>query len=177
MSGIFKIDGNDLKINSSAVKLIPELAGLTMKEMKYVIMVVDYVDGPYWRLPFEERKRSAKVLLWGDEKYSPESKNKSLKKAMEAYNGLVFDIKRETIDEYKKKITILHKALFREDVDERQIKNIDQSISFLQKRIDDIEKDIEAQEDLDLTIKGKKKLSFIETWQRNMQKHKEFIKS
>ena len=65
----------------------------------------------------------------------------------------------------------------REDIAERQIKDIDQSISFLQKRIDDIEKDIEAQEDLELTIKGKKKLSFIEIWQRNMQKHKEFLES
>ena len=177
MPGIFKIDGNDLKINGNAVKLIPELSGLSIKEMKYVIMVVDYVDGPYWRFPVEERIRSARVLLWGDEKYSPEDKNKNLRKAMEAYKGLIFDIRRETIDVYKRKITVLHKQLFREDIAERQIKDIDQSISFLQKRIDDIEKDIEAQEDLELTIKGKKKLSFIEIWQRNMQKHKEFLES
>lgn len=170
---VFQIDRN-FKVMASpeAAKLVPELQSLTMEQLWYVILVVDYVDSPFRRKPIEERKLLAARKVFGKDKVMKESEK--VLNAMEAYKGLVFDIRRETLDALKSKVMKLHKELLRPDVTPSAIQNVDKSISFLEKRITSIERDLDLEEQETIEIKAGRQLSMLEKWQRNQKKHQAY---
>lgn len=166
---VFQVDRNYKVIaNPEAIKLVPELQSLSMEQFWYVVLVVDYVDGPFRRKPIEERKLLAARTVFGKDKIMKESER--VQNAMEAYKGLIFDIRRETLDALKSKVMKLHKDLLRVDVTPSAIQNIDKSISFLEKRITSIERDLDLEEVETIEIKAGRKLSMLEKWQRNQKK-------
>lgn len=170
---VFQVDRNyKVIVNPEAVKLVPELRSLTTEQFWYVVLVVDYVDGPFRRKPIEERKILAARKIFGKDKAMKESKK--VLNAMEAYKGLVFDIRRETLDALKTKVMRLHKELLRPEVTPSAIQNVDKSISFLEKRIISIEKDLDLEEEESIEIKAGRKLSMLEKWQRKQQQHEEY---
>ena len=170
---VFQVDRNyKVVANPEAIKLVPELRSLTMEQFWYVVLVVDYVDGPFRRRPIEERKILAARKIFGKDKKLKESEK--VLNAMEAYKGLVFDIRRETLDALKSKVMKLHKELLRPDVTPNSIQNIDKSINFLEKRILSIERDLELEEEESIEIKAGRKLSMLEKWQRNQKQYEEY---
>jgi len=169
---VFQVDKDyTIMVNPEAAKLIPELQALTQQQLWYVILVADYVDGPFRRKPPEERRILAARKIFKKDKKMKESER--VKNAIEGYKGLVFDIRRETLDALKTKVLKLHNDLLLADTSQA-IKNIDSSISFLEKRITAIERDLDLEEQENLHIKGDLKLSFIEKWQRNQKKYAEY---
>lgn len=170
---VFQIDRNHKVIaNPDAVKLVPELRSLTMEQFWYVVLVTDYVDGPFRRKPIEERRILAARKIFGKDKRMKESEK--VLNAMEAYKGLIFDIRRETLDALKSKVMKLHKELLRPDISPSQIQNIDKSINFLEKRIISIERDLDLEEEESIEIKAGRKLSMLEKWQRNQKQYEEY---
>ena len=170
---VFQVDRNyKVVANPEAIKLVPELRSLTMEQFWYVVLVVDYVDGPFRRRPIEERKILAARKIFGKDKKLKESEK--VLNAMEAYKGLVFDIRRETLDALKSKVMKLHKELLRPDVTPNSIQNIDKSINFLEKRILSIERDLDLEEEESIEIKAGRKLSMLEKWQRNQKQYEEY---
>jgi hypothetical protein len=170
---VFQIDRNYKVIaNPDAVKLVPELRGLSTEQFWYVVLVADYVDGPFRKKPPQERRILAARKVFGKDKKVKESER--VKNAIEAYKGLVFDIRRETLDALKTKVQKLHNDLLRDDITPSQIQGIDKSISFLEKRILSIERDLDMEEQETLDLKAGRKLSFIEQWQRNQKQHAEY---
>lgn len=173
---VFAINRNfEILLNPDAVKLVPELTSLTDKELRYVILVVDYVDSPYRKKPFEERRLMAQKVVFGKINQSPEPKKIQL--AMDSYKSLIFDIRRETIDIYKGKIIKLQKETIAPDVSFSRMKEIDSTISFLQDRVATIEHDLDIEESEEIQLKGQKKLSYIEVWQRKQKEYREYKKS
>lgn len=172
--GVFKVDRDfQVILNPEAVKLVPELVGITSDELLYVICVIDYDDGPFRKKPLEERKILARRKYFEDSEEDPETDR--VKRAMDAYKGLVFDIRRETIDKYKRRILLLQKESLKDEVSISRLKEIDQGISFLTGRIDTIQHELDIEEQTeDIKIQGGRKLSKIEKWQRNQKAHREF---
>lgn len=169
---VFQIDRNyKVIVNPEAAKLVPELQSLDHDQLLYTILVVDYVDGPYRKKPLDERKLMAARRVYSKDSIKETEK---LINAMVAYKGLVFDIRRETSDALKKKIRQLHKQLMDPNVSDRQIVSIDKSISFLEKRVESIERDLDIEEKESIEIKGGRKLSMIEKWQRNQKQFNEY---
>ena len=175
---VFRVDKNfNVILNKDAVKLIPELASLTPKELMYVILVIDYNDSPFRKKPLAERKRLALRKIFGSSDKKVQETDK-LKKAMELYHSLVFDIRRETIDVYNKKILLLQTMTLKDDVTAVKIKELDNAITYLQQRVQSIEHDLDIEEkDDNLQLKGGRKLSYLELWQRKMRAHKEYQES
>lgn len=172
MASVFQVNKDFTKIlNPEAALLVPELESLTEQQLWYVILVVDYVDGPFRRHPLEERKIMAARTIF--KKDSVKESQKVLN-AMEGYKGLVFDIRRETVDALKKKVMKLHKELLKDSTTPTQLQGIDKSITFLEKRIDAIEMDLDMQEKESIELKAGRKLSMLEIWQRNQKKHEEY---
>jgi len=170
---VFKVDRNyTIILNDDAVKLVPELRSLNQNQLWYVILVADYVDGPFRKLPVQERKLMAVRKIFGRDHVMKESEK--VKLALDGYHGLVFDIRRETLDRLKAKVENLHQDLLKPGITALQIQNIDKSISFLEKRIISIEKDLQIEEQEQIEIKGAKKLSMIEIWQRNQMRYSEY---
>jgi len=159
-------------VNPEAAKLVPELTSLKMEQLWYVVLVADYVDGPFRRQPPEERRILASRHVYGKDKKVKEDER--VKNAIEAYKGLVFDIRRETLDALKTKVIRLHRDLLQDKISAREIEQIDKSIGFLEKRITSIEKDLDIEEQESIELKGARKLSKLERWQRNQKQMIEF---
>lgn len=173
---VFKIDKNfEAVINIDALKLVPELKGLSQQELRYVILVVDYVDSPFRKKPLEERKLLAKKKIFGSTDVKVETPN--VLAGMDAYKSLIFDIRRETTDIYKAKVKGMHKETLQDSTAFSRLKELDQTISFLSDRIKSIEHELDIEEDEEIELKGKKKLSYIEIWQRNQKDYREFKQS
>lgn len=171
---VFKVDKNfSMIIHPDAYRLVPELKSLDEKDMLYVILVADYIDGPFRKLPIEERKLLAKKKVYGDKAPYPE-KTAKIRHAIEGYKGLVFDIRYETIDIYKSKIKKMHLETLSSDISVSRMKEVDASISFLEERIAKIEKDLNMEEEQAIMLRGNKELSFIEKWQRRQKDYKLF---
>lgn len=170
---VFKVNNNfDVILNPDAVKLVPELTALTKEELLYVILVVDYADSPYRMKPLEERRAMAAKRIFSDTKKNVETAK--VLNAMDCYKSLVFDIRRETKDIYSEKISVLQRETLTKDVSFGRMKEIDSTISFLQTRIDSIDKSLYTEEISNIVLKGKRELSYIEEWQRKQRDYNEF---
>lgn len=170
---VFKVDANwEIILNPQAVRLVPELRGLNKDELRYVILTTDYVDSPLRKKPLYERRIVAERMVYGDSKKQIETEK--VKIAIEGYKSLIFDIRRETIDIYNTKIRILQKESLSHDVSFARMKEIDQTISFMQDRVENMQRQLDIEESENIDLKGGKKLSYIEIWQRKQQEYKEF---
>jgi len=173
---VFKVDRNfQIILNKDAVKLVPELSTLSQEELRYVILVVDYVDGPFRKKPLEERKLMARRQIYKNSARDPESEKVRI--AMEAYKGLVFDIRRETVDVFSTKITALQKEALEPNITYTRMIEIDKTISFMQDRITSINHELDVEEGEEVELKGQKKLSYIEIWQGRQRKFAEYQKN
>jgi hypothetical protein len=173
---VFKVNNNyTVVVNIEAAKLVPELSSLSEEELLYVILAIDNVDGPYRKLPPEERKLLAKRRIYKDQDINLNTPRFEL--AANGYRGLIFDIRRETVDVFKTKIIKFQKELLVMDQDFRKVKELEGSISFLSQRVTEIEYALDVEEKEEFELKGKKALSQVEIWQRNQRKHKEFKES
>ena len=94
---------------------------------------------------------------------------------MEAYKSLVFDIRRETVDNYKAKISFLNKELLKSG-DVTSIKKLDSSIECLMNKITAIEHSLSISEEESIDLKGGRKLSELELWQQNQMAYEEHNK-
>lgn len=169
---VFKVDKNfKVSPNSEAIKLVPELSVLTSDEFEFVVLVADYVDGPYRKKPLEERILLAKKKVYGNAKKKCETPK--VKNALVVYKSLVFDIRRETIDIFQKKIDILQRDTLNPDTGYNDMVKIDKTITFLTNRVESINKSLDLEELNNIEIKAGRQLSRIEIWQRNQ---KEFTK-
>jgi hypothetical protein len=174
--GVFKMDKKfEVVLNPDAVKLVPELSTLTQKELRYVILVIDYVDSPYRKKPYHERQMMARKSVFKDSRKNPETEK--LQNAMEAYKSLVFDIRRETLDMFKKKVITMQKQMNSPDCLGNEITQLDKSITILENRIQSIEHDLNLEETENITLKAGRKLSYIEIWQRNQKAYDEYKSS
>lgn len=173
---VFKMDKNfEIILNPEAVKLVPELKSLSSEELRYVILVIDYVDGPFRKKPIEERKAMARKTVYGDSNKNPETER--VLYGMEAYKSLVFDIRRETVDIYKAKIIKLQKETIAPDTTFVRMKEIDSTITFMQDRVSGIEHDLDMEDSDNIELKGKRSLSHLERWQRAQKDFAEYKKS
>ena len=72
---LFKLTRDNTAIlHKDCYKLCPELKTLTEKQLLYVILAYDY-KSPYFQLPLEERKRTARAQVFKSMEVDPE-KNK-----------------------------------------------------------------------------------------------------
>lgn len=173
--GVFKVDkDHKIILNPEAVKLVPELESLNNNELLYVICVTDYDDGPFRKKPIDERRiLSSRKFFKGKKPEEIETDN--IRAAIDGYKDLVFDIRRETIDKYKRRVLSLQRDSLKDETDLRALKDIDQAITFLIGRIDQLQHELDIEEQAeDIKIKGGRKLSMIEKWQRRQKAHREF---
>lgn len=169
---VFKVNHEfDAILNPDAAKLCEHLQKVSKEELLYIILAYDYTDGPYRMRTPDERKNLAKKRVYKTMDIEPETEK--VKKAVEEYKSLIFDVRRETIDNYKKKVSKYQKESLMEEISVAKLKEIDTAIKFLQTRISEIESEIFTEEKYDAYIKGDKKLSMIEKWQMNIRKYNE----
>ena len=163
--GIFRISKDGTVILSpDAIKLCRDLAFLTDDQIKYIVLVYDYVDSPIRRKPLEERRRIARDKL-SDSRIDPED-SPVVKKGIEEYTSMIYDNRRERMDILNNKISRMQKKLDDEE-DDKIIKRYIETINLMSSEIDKLQEAIDIDEEM-IEVRGNKKLTFIEIWKRNM---------
>ena len=155
-------------LEKEAIKLCPELKDLSDKEVLFVILSQDY-KSPFHQMPQEDRVRRAARQAFGNEKYDVSAEN--IQTAINAYNSLQFDHRREMIKRYQSKISFLSQVLA-EETSAKKISDIDNAIAMLSDRCKKVQYEIDKDEEY-LELKGGGELSFLETWQRNKRNWQE----
>lgn len=170
---IFKVDKSfKVILNPEAVRLVPELAGLTEEELLFIILLEDYCDSPFRKKPYEERWSLALKRVFGERNVNLETDK--IKVARDAYKSLVFDIRRETLDVYKRKIAMYHKEALAANIEFKRVKELDQMIQYLEERIQAIEVSLEADDLANVKLKGDRQLSYVEIWQARQKEYRKF---
>lgn len=169
---LWKIDKrNHFLLEKDVAKLTIHLKKLDEDQLRFVVMAYDY-ESPFKRFPEQDRIRKAKRVVWKkDEKdgFFPEH---SLQSAIEEYCGFQYDARRELIEAYKKKVSLLQNELLLSDKP-GMIAKIDSDIAILIKRMAELQEEIDKTEGDDSTVGNRR--SMIERWQQNkveQEKHK-----
>lgn len=158
-------------LNPEAVKLCQYLPQISKKEFLYIALAYDNSDGPFRQRPPDERINLAKKKVFGTMDIEPETP--LVKKAINEYKELIFDVRREVIDTYKKRIVSFQRESLKEDLTVGKLKDIDAAIKFLMLKIEEMENELNTEEKTSTIVKGDKKLSFVEQWQLNQKRKRE----
>lgn len=176
MSYLFYIDQkNNVLLHPDVVKLEPQLALLTDKEVLFIILAYDY-NSIYRQFPEKQRISKAIWHVWQDNKKEllPENigmRPKRISAAIEAYISLQYNRNIELVEMYNKKIDDLLRILDT-DVSTNGIKNAMDSIDKFRKAIQAIEREVVEEKLIDGELKGKTELSFLEKMKSNQKMFK-----
>lgn len=176
MSYLFYIDQKNNKVlHPDVVRLEPQLALLTDKEILFLILAYDY-NSIYRQFP--ERQRVSKAIwhVWQDNKPEllPDNIDKRPKRisaAIEAYISLQYNRNIELVELYNRKIDEQMNILA-EEKSVTGTKNASDNIDRFRKLIRAIEAEIVEEKLMDGELKGKTELSFLEKMKSNQKMYK-----
>jgi len=158
---LFRFDRkNKVAIHKDAIKLCFHLKKISSDELYYIILAYDY-RSKFNQWSIEERRKRACIEAFPGGKW--EDVEAKIADAIEEYKSFQYDHRRATRDVYMTKKKRLENQLLSE-LNPRVINDIDKSIQVLEKRIEDIQHDIDAS-DNELELRGGKP-TYIEDWQR-----------
>jgi DNA-binding TFAR19-related protein (PDSD5 family) len=164
MSYLFLIDERKKTVlHPFAIKLCPELAVLTEKEILFLIFAFDY-DSPFKQFPERQRLSKAIIHVYGDnvpDLLDEDRRPKKIKLAIEAYKSLQYDSNQELIATYQKKIEMAQSQILEEDAPSR-LKNLRDIISGFRNDIRELQTEVVAKSVLQAELKGDRELSLLE---------------
>lgn len=161
-----------VELNPDAKKLTKYLHKVNADQFKYIILAYDYRYSKYKAYPPSDMKMFAQNEIFGKSILKPED-NELVSKAIEEYIELNYDELREDKKAYQQKIKELRTILLQPgELAISKLKSIRENISYLEEEILKIERKISVEDD-HLLLKGGKKLSTIELWQRRQKKRRE----
>jgi hypothetical protein len=174
MSYLFFIDQKNNKVlHPDVVKLEPQLALLTDKEVLFIILAYDY-NSIYRQFPERQRVSKAIFHVWNDnvpELLNEEKRPKRIKDAIEAYKSLQYNRNIELVEMYNKKIDSLL-GILEEEKSASGIKNTMDSIDKFRKAIQAIEREVVEEKILEGELKGNISLSHFEKLKSNQKMYK-----
>lgn len=158
---LWKIDKKShLLLEKDAAKLTKHLKKADEDSLRFIILAYDY-ESPFKRYPEKDRLRKAKRVVWNkDEKdgFFPEDQ---LEKEIIEYRELQYDSRRELVELYKTKITLLQDELLKSDKP-GQIVKIDGDIQVLMERMKSMENAI--YKDDEMAVDPTDRRSLLEKW-------------
>ena len=160
-------------LHPEALKLTRHIKKLSDEQFLYVVLAYDY-KSKFRLYPASDRRRLALREVWGESSTIPENDVK-VEKAIEEYNILQFDFKRDLCDKYMEKIRLLQDQLILEN-DPAKINKIDGAIKTLEIRTVDIQREIDKDESTE-ELRAGAEASFIELWQQRMRDEKKKAKN
>lgn len=166
----------EVELHEDAVRLVPELKGLPPRVMKFIVLFKDYRLSPIKDFPDEQRERLA-FMNSGipDAERGKVLKSPKVKRAMEVFESLIYDERRELKRIYQDRLDLLKLEIRDRSLSLKEIKEKKEFIEFFRKEVENIEKELstEGYDDDGVELKGKRELSYIERWQRRIKKFKE----
>lgn len=153
-------DGTAL-LHDDVYKLCPEFKVLKEDIVQYIVLVYDYYS-PFNQMDTSDRKKRASKLL---DLKNIEDKQE-IRAAIDLYVSLQFDPRRERIRTYREKIKILDVQMKNTDISPSKINQIIQGQDILDKKIAELESEIEYSM-LSGELRGGRKKSLLEFMKEN----------
>lgn len=175
MAYIWHVNINgEIEFHKDAIALIPDLKNVSDKLLKFVILYEDYRFSPIKDFPERERYLLSKIKA-GYEESEDLLSDPNVQKVISEFKGLVYDERRELKRIYQHRLDGLKVEIMKRDLLVKDIKEKKDLIEFFRKEIDAIDKELSMQgfDDDEVDVKGKRKLSYIERWQRRVKKFSE----
>lgn len=173
MSYLFSVDTkNNVCLHPEVIKLCPSFLALNEKETLYVVLYADY-SSLYKQHPERERKRKAIWHAFGDNEAELVETPRILV-AIDDYMSLQYSPKIETIKKYQQKIDKLLLQLD-EDDSPASITKIDGAIATLNKRINDMQMEVDEKILDEGILKGGRTKSFLEKIMANRKYYESVI--
>lgn len=165
---LFRIDNKGIFLHPDAIKLEPSLGKLPSEDLLYIVLRYDYFS-PYGQMNESQRALSSSRRCFDNDDFVKHDRR--LKKEIECYNGLQYDIRRETNRNYQAKIAGLNLALMATD-SPTEIKKYHEAIEYLTKAVRKREHDLYTDEMTDAASYDPK-MSFLERYMDNKRRFKE----
>lgn len=166
----------EVELHGDAVKLVPELKGLPERVLRFIILYKDYRLSPIKDFPDDQREKLAFMNSGIPDAEKPKVlKSAKVKKAMEVFESLIYDERRELKRIYQDRLDLLKLEIRDRNLSLKEIKEKKEFIEFFRKEIENIDKElsVESYDDDSVELKGKRELSYIERWQRRIKKFRE----
>lgn len=159
---LWKIDKkNHLLLEKDAAKLTKYLKKADEDSLRFIILAYDY-ESPFKRYPEKDRIRKAKRVVWNKDERDGFFPEDQLEKEIIEYRELQYDSRRELVELYKTKITLLQADILNSQKPGEIVK-IDGDIQVLLERMKNMEAAI--YKDDELSIDPTDRRSLIEKWQ------------
>lgn len=155
-------------ISSEAKQLFPQLKGITIKQLRYMILAYDTFNSLFKHYPYEQWKELACNYVYGHKKV--EEVEKKILKAIEWFKELQNEDqnRQDKIKFQKRKAQLMEKILSTENPTD--LKNLRLTIDQIEEIIQSLDKEIEKEDDKVILAKKGAELTILEIWQRK-QKH------
>lgn len=165
------IDGH-VELHEDAIKLIPELAFLEPKLLKYVILYADYRKSPIKDFPAIQRDKIAKIKS-GFSEFEDLLSQDFVKFAITEFTSLIYDDRRDLRNIFLEKLEKLKIDIRDPEISFKELKDKREMIRYFDDEIQKIDTQLNSENmDDDPDLKGNKTLSYLEKWQRRRKKFK-----
>jgi len=166
---IYRVVSGKVELIPEAIELVPAFARLTEAQIRFIVIAYDYTSGPYKMKPEEYRIDMAEKITGIKKKSIPEN-------IKEEFISCIYDLRRDKKQLLQKKLILVHNQ-FEAETQTPKLKELSSLMDFLETRINAIDEDILNEDEMNVILKGKKELSFIERMIRNRKLYTENKKS
>ena len=174
MSLLFSLnDENNAVLHKHCCKLIPELELLNGEDLLFVILFTDYYS-PFYQLPSVDKLSRCCARAYPNKEIDP-LKLERITRAIQAYDSLQYDSRREQIKLYREKIDNINNEIMA-SMSPTQIKSLLQTNSELERVIKEIQKEIDQTTIKQSVMLGSGKNSLLEMMMKNRKEYERRMK-
>ncbi len=165
MLQLYSLNSNGTVLfHPDVMNIVPEFSVLSNEDKLFLVLAYDY-NGPFNQFPQNDAITKAAQRAYG----SYENKviqRTIMKNAIEMYNSLQYNPKRETIKVYRAKLRMLDNEISG-DVSSLELKKLLESQKLLRIALKEMEEEAQNEIEIKNTIKGGGSLSFLEEIMKN----------
>lgn len=158
-------------LRPECAQLCPKLKFLDEKELLFVVLAEDYYS-LYNQMPEDERRRRAKVHVYGNEDVVPWDRP-VIKTAMDEYRSLQYDSRREQLKVYREKMSLINDEI-RKEQDPKRLPALITTNKAMRAAIAEIEEEMMVSDEVDANTVGHG-VSLLEKLQSNKEKYVSII--
>ena len=151
---IYRNINGRIELIPEAIGLVPTFNTLTEQQIKFLIIAYDYTGSPYKMKPEDYRIDMAEKITGLKKKDIPEH-------VKEEFISCIYDMKRERKQMFQRKLISLQRD-FETETNTSKLKDSATIMGFIENKIDDMDKEIIREEEMNVILKGERSLSFLE---------------
>jgi len=151
---IYRIVKGKIEVIPEAASLVPSFSSLTENQLRFLIIAYDYTSSPYKMKPLSFREDMAEKIT--------KIKRKDISQEIkDEFISCIYDIKRDKKELLQKKLISIQNG-FETEESLTKLKELSSLMDFIEKKISDVDAEIIREDEMEVILKGERKLSLLE---------------